>query len=165
MLPLALRPKAMAVRSVAALSLLSLSFVAAGPAQAGLFIQDLEIRTVAETTFGGQDVHSSTGPGLPTLVTAASEWSEARGFAMQGKDGLFQSYASSKGSAFSSSSGSTVFDLVVGTDAPNTPLTVKFSFIGAFVFGNAYYGAGDMQITIEQRVLASFNGAPFTDIK
>jgi len=68
--------------------------VAITPVRADLFIQNLYISASADVDTIPHVGVSSSGPDLPTWLTATAETSSQRAFAMQSKNGFFQDFAS-----------------------------------------------------------------------
>jgi hypothetical protein len=137
--------------------LLPLTVAAATPAHADLFIQNLYISTSAEVDTIPHVGVSSSGPDVPTWLTATAETSSQRAFAMQSKNGFFQDFSSSiSGVDNVRNTATSHFYLEVGTDTPDTPLVLDFNFLGGQAVGTAYYGAGDMRISLDQAIRAGF---------
>lgn len=140
----------------------------ATPVHADLIIQELEVAAYAEVHGLPFNLQESSGDVPPYDVTAVAETPDYRAFSMQTKNGFFHNYASINGAVPDSGSGlayaESMFHLVVGADAPDTPLLLNFNFLGAQAVGTAYYGYGRMDITVAQTISYSFNGGPLTNI-
>ena len=150
-------------RLVLLVALLPLAIVT--PAHADLIIQDLSISVHANVEGLPIDSSSATYAGSYLLLTASAVTPAHQALATQSMGGYFWNQATSNGqTSFQGPSAGTTFHLVVGADAPNTPVVVSTSFFGAQAAGTAYYGQGDMRIDIAQKISASFNSAPLTDV-
>ncbi len=125
----------------------------AGPVQAGLTIESLEIAASAQvqtSSSGNQrvDLFDDHPFGLPFVLSANAQVGTQTALAQQGKDGFFQNRAVA-GFGFGSGAGQRVFAsavtsyaLTVGTSEADTPLILDFNVYGSQARGAAYYAEG-----------------------
>lgn len=142
-----------------------LPLIAATPARADLIIQDLSISVLAHVEGIPTDTSSTIFTGSPSILTATAVTPVHQALATQGTNGYFWNQAISTGqTSIEGPIASTRFSLVVGADAPNTPVVVDTYFFGAQAAGTAYYGQGDMRIDIGQKIRTRFNSNQLTEV-
>lgn len=140
-------------RTLTALWLLPCLF--AGPVQAGLTIERLEIAAsaIVQTGSGGEqrvDLFDDHPFGLPFVLSANAQVGTQTALAQQGKDGFFQNRAVA-GFGFGNGADQRVFAsavtsyaLTVGTSEADTPLILDFNVYGSQARGAAYYAEGQV---------------------
>ena len=134
-----LKSKSMKKKLILTIPLLLLLATSA-PVRAGLIIERLFIHS----SVGGVNnmhIRSEAGPlapfGLPSLVTATDEQGDLQGLSLQTKSGFFRDQVDINQGSFELSAtvaAKSVYVLIVGTDTPDTPLILDFSFFGATTY-------------------------------
>ncbi len=142
-----------------------LPLIAATPARADLIIQNLSISVLAHVEGIPADTSNTIFTGSPFILTATAVTPVHQALATQGTNGYFWNQAISTGqTSIEGPIAATGFHLVVGADAPNTPVVVDTYFFGAQAAGTAYYGQGDMRINIGQIISTRFNNDTLTKV-
>jgi hypothetical protein len=133
---------------------------AAVPARAGLAIDAFWAEASAEvgethTTADSQYAASDDPHSLPFALSANAEANAAYATALQTKGGFYAVRSGGDSAPLGlRTSGSTLYELTVRTDQPDTPLRLTFRFLGARADAYAYYGEGDIEAGVYASIYA-----------